>query len=74
MNESGKINVQRLQLVLNELSTFEKDIFEKEYADSNWHKGSGKKNVPALEMARNKGKLGESVSSRSWSSLVRSRR
>lgn len=60
MNESGKINVKRLQLVLNELSTFEKDIFEKDYADANWHKGSNKKNVPAMEIARNRSKLGQS--------------
>lgn len=58
LNESGKINVQRLQLVLNELAVFERETFESHYADNNWHKGAGQKKVASFEKARSKGKPG----------------
>ncbi|CED84832.1 exonuclease ii [Phaffia rhodozyma] len=62
MNESGKINVQRLQLVLDELAKFEIDTFEKHYADASWKSGrhpapKAKKEIVAFEMARNRGGL-----------------
>ncbi|KAG8833381.1 hypothetical protein FRC17_010777 [Serendipita sp. 399] len=38
LNESGVINVQRLQMVLDALSTFEVHAFEKEHSDMNWFK------------------------------------
>jgi 5'-3' exoribonuclease 1 len=48
MNENGKINVARLQLVLNELGEFEREIFERDFST-----GTGK----SLEAAKNRGKL-----------------
>lgn len=36
LNEHGHLNVKRLQLVLNELATFEREKFEEENADSSW--------------------------------------
>lgn len=62
MNEAGKINVQRLQLVLDELAKFEIETFEKHYADVNWKSSApkAKKEIVAFEMARNRSGLGSS--------------
>ncbi|KAG8752127.1 hypothetical protein FRC14_007322 [Serendipita sp. 396] len=38
LNEGGVINVQRLQMVLDALATFELHAFEKEHSDMNWFK------------------------------------
>jgi len=65
INEHGRLNVGRLQLILNELGVFEREHFEYEFADANWFKGKqsggGKmaKNLEkAMESAKAKGKLG----------------
>lgn len=39
MNESGSINTRRLQVVLDEMVSWEQEVFEKEYSDLNWFKG-----------------------------------
>lgn len=39
MNEAGTINVKRLQVLLDEMAIWERDVFEKEFADLNWYKG-----------------------------------
>ncbi|GAA6005367.1 hypothetical protein JCM11491_002675 [Sporobolomyces phaffii] len=67
INEHGRLNVERLQLILNELGVFEREHFEYEFADSNWFKGKqggggsskakGKHMDKAIETARAKGKL-----------------
>jgi 5'-3' exoribonuclease 1 len=59
INESGTINTRRLQVVLDEMALWEKEIFEKEYADMNWYKGKQTKHVKEMEMARKRSKLGE---------------
>jgi 5'-3' exoribonuclease 1 len=33
------LSIRRLQVVLDEMGLWEKEIFEKEYADMNWYKG-----------------------------------
>jgi 5'-3' exoribonuclease 1 len=58
INESGTINVQRLQVVLDEMAVWEREIFEKEYADMNWFKGKQAKHVKEMEMGRKRSKLG----------------
>jgi 5'-3' exoribonuclease 1 len=58
LNEHGNLNLERFQLILNELSTFEQEKFEEEYADSNWFKGKQHKHIDAMEMARKRAKLG----------------
>jgi 5'-3' exoribonuclease 1 len=50
MNENGKINVARLQLVLNELGDFEREIFERDFSTGTGQSGGG-------DMAKNRGKL-----------------
>lgn len=43
INENGSINTKRLQLVLDEMESWEQEIFEKEYSDMNWFKGKQSK-------------------------------
>ena len=64
LNDHGKLHVERLQLVLNELNVFETEHFEHEFADSNWYKGKQSGNAaPAIQAV--KGKLSTS----SWEVL-----
>ncbi|THH31525.1 hypothetical protein EUX98_g2669 [Antrodiella citrinella] len=57
LNEGGVINTQRLQVILDEMAEWEKEIFQKEYADVNWYKGKQAKHVKEMEHARNRNKL-----------------
>jgi 5'-3' exonuclease len=45
INESGTINTRRLQVVLDEMVSWEQEVFEKEYSDMNWFKGKQSKHV-----------------------------
>lgn len=55
------INTKRLQVVLDEMALWEREIFEKEYADMNWYKGKQAKHVKEMEDARKRSKLGTSL-------------
>ncbi|GAA5932467.1 chromatin-binding exonuclease XRN1 [Sporobolomyces koalae] len=65
INDHGRLNVDRLQLILNELGVFEREHFEYEFADSNWFKGKqngggkakGKHLEKAMASAKAKGRL-----------------
>ena len=61
INEHGNLNLKRLQLVLNELTSLEREQFETEFADSNWFKGKQKRHIEAMESARKRNKLGPSA-------------
>lgn len=56
------IDTKRLQIVLNEMAEWEREVFEKEYADVNWYKGKQAKHVKEMESARKRSKLGMYVS------------
>lgn len=58
LNEHGILNVKRLQLVLDELTVFEMEHFEHDFADSNWFKGKQTKHIESMEKARARNKLG----------------
>ncbi len=60
INLAGTINTTRLQMVLDEMATWEKDVFEKEYADLNWYKGKQAKHIGESERdaARKRNQLG----------------
>lgn len=62
LNEHGKLNTPRLQLVLNELGGFERDQFEHEVADfgggGGGRKGGRRGAEVAAEKARQRGQLG----------------
>ncbi|KAL6301387.1 exonuclease II [Sparassis latifolia] len=57
LNESGVINTKRLQVILDEMAEWEREVFEKEYADLNWYKGKQAKHVKEMELARKRAKL-----------------
>lgn len=61
INESGTISTKRLQVILNEMTLWEREIFQREYADANWYKGKQAKHVKEMEMGRKRSKLGEFV-------------
>lgn len=58
INESGTINTRRLQVVLDEMIIWEREVFEREYSDLNWYKGKQAKHVKDMEIARKRNKLG----------------
>ncbi|KAI0663830.1 exonuclease II [Cubamyces menziesii] len=57
INENGVINTKRLQVILDEMAEWEREVFEKEYADLNWFKGKQAKHVKEMEMGRKRSKL-----------------
>ncbi|KAG9109509.1 hypothetical protein FRC07_008294, partial [Ceratobasidium sp. 392] len=58
LNEGGEINRGRLQLVLDELATYEVEVFEKESSDQGWYKGKQRKHQqPALDQNKKELKL-----------------
>lgn len=61
INDRGTISVKRLQVVLDEMGVWEREVFEKEYADVNWYKGKQAKHVKEMEMGRKRSKLGMSL-------------
>lgn len=40
------------------MAEWERDVFEKEYADINWYKGKQAKHVKEMELGRKRSKLG----------------
>ena len=56
MNEAGTLNTRRLQQVLDEMTIWEREIFEREYADANWYKGKQRKYVEGREVAEARGR------------------
>ena len=58
INESGKINTTRLQVVLDEMTLWEREVFEKEYADLNWYKGKQAKHIKGMEKDKQQAGLG----------------
>ena len=54
LNESGLINTKRLQMVLDHMDQWEREIFEREYSDLNWYKGKQRHHVKSAEDNINK--------------------
>lgn len=61
INESGLINPTRLQVVLDEMTHWEREIFEKEYADLNWYMGKQAKHVKAMQKGKQQAALSTSL-------------
>jgi 5'-3' exoribonuclease 1 len=59
LNESWTINMKRLQVVLDEMGHWEREIFEKEYADMNLYKGKRGKHIKEMERGQKWSKLGK---------------
>ena len=71
LNESGVINTKRLQVILDEMAEWEREVFEKEYADLNWYKGKQAKHVKEMEMGRKRSKFGTHRTVLCYSLLIR---
>ncbi|KAJ3538611.1 hypothetical protein NM688_g6492 [Phlebia brevispora] len=71
INDGGAINTKRLQVILDEMAIWEREVFEKEYADVNWYKGKQAKHMKELEMAKKRQKLVLSKSQRDIFEKVR---
>lgn len=50
--------MKRLQVVLDKMRIWEREIFEKEYADASWFKGKQRKHGHEIEMPRRRTGLG----------------
>ena len=48
------------------MAEWEREVFEKEYADINWYKGKQAKHVKEMELGRKRSKLGAYHTSRSF--------
>ncbi|KAL4065011.1 exoribonuclease 1 [Scleroderma yunnanense] len=57
LNENGTINMKRLQRIMDQMSIWEREVFEKEYADLNWFKGKQSKHVKVMEAAKKRSQL-----------------
>jgi len=57
LNESGVIDTKRLQVILDEMIEWEKEVFEKEYGDLNWFKGKQDKYLKDLEREKKRSPL-----------------
>ena len=57
INQSGVINLQRLALLLEELSDVEYRFFEAENADANWFKGKQMGKTDVMEKGKRRGDL-----------------
>ena len=58
INDRGTISVERLQVVLDEMREWEREVFEREYSDINWYKGKQVKYAKEMETGRTGRKLG----------------
>lgn len=58
INQAGVIDTKRLQVILDEMTIWEREVFEREYSDVNWYKGKQEKYVKEMENARKRNKLG----------------
>lgn len=57
INEGGVINLQRLALLLEELSDVEYRFFESENADASWFKGKQMGKIDVMEKGKKKGSI-----------------
>ena len=57
INELGVINMERLSLLLEELSDVEYRFFESENSDANWFKGKQMAKVDVMEKGKRKGQI-----------------
>ncbi len=64
LNESGVIDTKRLQVILDEMVDWDKEVFEKEYGDINWFKGKQSKHIKELQRAKKRNSLVLTLSQR----------
>jgi 5'-3' exoribonuclease 1 len=64
LNESGIIDTKRLQVILDEMVEWDKEVFEREYGDMSWFKGKQSKHLKELQRAKNRNSLVLTLSQR----------
>jgi 5'-3' exoribonuclease 1 len=64
LNESGTIDTKRLQIILDDMVDWDKEVFEKEYGDMNWFKGKQSKHIKDLQRAKKRNSLVLTLSQR----------
>lgn len=71
INEHGKINLQRLDLLLHELEQFEFRVFEAESDDANWLKNKTKGTLQHLDERQAKGRLVLTPQQKKWTRKIK---
>jgi len=64
LNEAGVIDTKRLQVILDEMVEWDKEVFDKEYGDMNWFKGKQAKHIKELQRAKKRNSLVLTLSQR----------
>jgi 5'-3' exoribonuclease 1 len=64
LNESGVIDTKRLQVILDEMVEWDKEVFEREYGDMSWFKGKQSKHIKELQRAKKRNSLVLTLSQR----------
>jgi 5'-3' exoribonuclease 1 len=64
LNEAGVIDTNRLQVILDEMVEWDKEVFDKEYGDMNWFKGKQSRHVKELQRAKKRNSLVLTLSQR----------
>lgn len=64
LNESGVIDTKRLQVILDEMVEWDKEVFEKENSDTNWFKGKQSKHIKEMQRAKKHNSLVLTLSQR----------
>jgi 5'-3' exonuclease len=58
INDGGTLHIGRLEMIFKELTTFEREIFEGEDADTKWFKGKQRKELAKLQERTENAELG----------------
>jgi 5'-3' exoribonuclease 1 len=64
LNEAGVIDTKRLQVILDEMVEWDKEVFEKDFEDMNWFKGKQSKHIKQLQRAKRRNSLVLTLSQR----------
>ena len=64
LNESGTIDTKRLQVILDEMVEWDKEVFEKESGDTNWFKGKQSRHIKELQRSKKRHSLVLTLSQR----------
>ena len=64
LNEAGVIDTKRLQVILDEMVEWDKEVFERESEDTNWFKGKQSKHIKQLQRAKRRNSLVLTLSQR----------
>jgi len=64
LNESGIIDTKRLQVILDDMVEWDKEVFEREHGDMNWFKGKQSRHIKELQRAKKRNSMVLTLSQR----------